>query len=187
MDIQTVILGFLMTQKMTGYDIRQKFAMSFGFFSDLSYGSIYPALKKMENIGLITTQLMIQEGAPNKKLCSITDKGRETFHESMRAPLALDKYKNSFLSRLFFFAHLEPYERLEMAEAYMTNLERMHSKLMEYEPFIRQHADPFQILCFDCGLRFAQDLNKNITETIKALEESGHDHSVPPRHLPGPK
>ncbi|WP_028316069.1 PadR family transcriptional regulator [Desulfatibacillum aliphaticivorans] len=175
MDIQTMILGFLMNQDMTGYDIRQKFDMSFGFFSGLSYGSIYPALKKMEAAGLITTQLMIQEGAPNKKLCAVTDKGREAFHEAMRAPLGLDKYKNSFMARLFFFAHLEPYERRTLAVNYMNSLNKMFEKLREYEPIIRAHADPFELLCFECGLRFAEDVMSNMQDTVKALEESGLD------------
>ncbi|MBI9077144.1 MAG: PadR family transcriptional regulator [Desulfatibacillum sp.] len=173
MDIQTVILGFLMTHNMTGYDIRQKFDMSFGFFSGLSFGSIYPALKKMEQNSLITTQFVVQEGAPNKKLCTITDKGREFFQESMRTPLPVDKYKNSFMARLFFFAHLAPDERREMAMAYMDSLEHTQEKLRESEPVIRKHADPFQVLCFESGLRFTEDLKKNIADVLEALEDPG--------------
>ena len=48
MDVQSVLLGFLMRSSMTGYDLRKAFSMSFSFFSGLSYGSIYPSLKKME-------------------------------------------------------------------------------------------------------------------------------------------
>ena len=49
MDVQSVLLGFLMNTSMTGYDLKKAFSISFSFFSGLSYGSIYPALKKMEN------------------------------------------------------------------------------------------------------------------------------------------
>ena len=59
MDVQSVLLGFLMRQSMTGYDLKKAFSMSFSFFSGLSYGSIYPALKKMERQGLISKQLEI--------------------------------------------------------------------------------------------------------------------------------
>ncbi len=48
MNIQTLILGFLMKRSMTGYELKNAFSLSFSFFSGFSYGSIYPALKRME-------------------------------------------------------------------------------------------------------------------------------------------
>ena len=59
MDVQSVLLGFLMHKSMTGYDINKAFSISFSFFSGLSYGSIYPALNKMRRQGLITMEIEI--------------------------------------------------------------------------------------------------------------------------------
>ncbi len=103
MDIQSVLLGFLMRESMTGYDLKKKFSLSFSFFSGLSYGSIYPALKKMEKLALVSKQVQIQDGAPNRKIYTITERGRKHFRESLREPLAFEQPKNSFLMKLFFF------------------------------------------------------------------------------------
>ena len=57
MDVKSIILGFLMHGSMTGYELKKFFTLSFSFFSGLSYGSIYPALKGMEKEGLISMQI----------------------------------------------------------------------------------------------------------------------------------
>ena len=173
MDIQTIMLGFLMEKSLTGYDLKQWFSRSFIFFSGVSYGSIYPALKKMEKDGLITSKLEMQEGAPNKKICTITDKGREKFHDSMRSPLPFDKYKNSFMARLFFFAHLEPDERESAADEYLVQLEETRAELLSHRRDVEENADEFQLACYECGVRFLEDLTKNIKCTATAIKAPG--------------
>ena len=96
MDVQSIILGFLMQQSMTGYDLKKAFSMSFSFFSGLSYGSIYPALKKMEKLGLISMKVEIQDGAPNRKIYTITEAGRKSFLESLQTPLVPERHKSVF-------------------------------------------------------------------------------------------
>ena len=89
MDIKSILLGFLTRQSLTGYELKKRFSISFSFFSGASYGSIYPALKKMEREGLVTQQLEIQDGAPNRKVYSITAAGRKVFIEALTAPYPL--------------------------------------------------------------------------------------------------
>lgn len=174
MDIQYIILGFLMEKSMTGYDIRQKFSKSFSFFSGISFGSIYPALKRMEKDGLIRTRTEIQDGSPNKKICTITEKGRGAFSEALRSPLPLDRYKNSFLARLFFFAHLTPDERHEFTQCYLNGLDENLRNLDLIQPGIEKHADPFQLLCFQCGQEILNALIEIIGKahaSLRTIEE----------------
>ena len=86
MDIKSILLGFLMKQSMTGYELKKAFSISFSHFSGISYGSIYPALKKLEKEGLVTMELQIQDGTPNRKIYTVTDAGR-TFLERAFAVL----------------------------------------------------------------------------------------------------
>jgi DNA-binding PadR family transcriptional regulator len=171
MDIQSILLGFLMRKSMTGYDLKKAFSISFSFFSGLSYGSIYPALKKMEAQGLISRQLEIQDGAPNRKVYTITEAGRKSFHEALKAPFSLDKPKNSFLMRLFFFAYLSNDERKAICLTHMNTIEMFRKQLESAQPEIEAHADRFQYLCFQFGLRFFRDLARNLSGVIKTLEE----------------
>ena len=171
MNIQTIILGFLMYASMTGYELKNMFAISFSFFSGLSFGSIYPALKKMEQQGLISMRMEIQEGAPNKKIYTITEKGRQAFEELLKEPLQLQKTKSAFLSRLFFFSHIEKQDRLKLVTGYLASIEEERQRLEQARPEIEAVADPFQKECFNFGVRLFASLSENIGQTLRALEE----------------
>jgi len=170
MDVKSILLGFLMQKSMSGYELKKFFSISFSFFSGLSYGSIYPALRKMEEAGLITMQLEIQDGVPNRKVYTITEKGKEVFLQSLRVPITFEKQRSAFLTRLFFFAHLSPEERLQDAKKYLASVGEIQRALDAARPEIEAHADPFQSLCFEFGVRFHRDLALNISKIIQALE-----------------
>jgi DNA-binding PadR family transcriptional regulator len=170
MDVRSILLGLLMHRSMTGYEMRKVFSISFAFFSDLSYGSIYPTLKKMERQGLITMELEIQDGAPNRKVYTITEAGRNVFLDALKAPVTLERSKNPFLMRLFFFAHVAPEEQRAIARDYLESIRALHRQLESARPEIEAHADRFQYLCFQFGLRLYSHLVQNVSEVIRALE-----------------
>jgi DNA-binding PadR family transcriptional regulator len=170
MDVGSTLLGFLMYGSMTGYELKKHFSISFSFFSGLSYGSIYPALKKMEKAGLITMRLKVQDGAPNRKVYTITKAGREAFLAALRSPLPVERHKNAFLMRLFFFAYLPRKERLEAATGYLNSIKQAQKELESARPHIEAHADRNQRLCFQFGVNMFRDMARNISEIVKALE-----------------
>ncbi|MBI5248833.1 MAG: PadR family transcriptional regulator [Desulfomonile tiedjei] len=171
MDVQSVLLGFLMRNSMTGYDLKKSFSISFSFFSGLSYGSIYPALKKMERQGLISMRLEIQDGAPNRKVYTITETGRTCFLESLSAPFSPEQPKNSFLMRLFFFAHLSTEQRKVTSLKHLDSIEQIKAQLEAARPEIEARADRFQYLCFEFGVRCYNDMARNLSHIINELEE----------------
>jgi DNA-binding PadR family transcriptional regulator len=175
MDVQSVLLGFLMRKSMTGYDLKKAFSISFSFFSGLSYGSIYPALKRMEKNGLISKRVEIQDGAPNRKIYTITEEGRRAFLDSLRTPFAPDLPKSPFLMRLFFFAYLSAEERTAVAVKHLESVAQLQGQLESARPAIEAHADRFQYLCFQFGHRFMNDLVRNLAEVIKALNEARNE------------
>jgi DNA-binding PadR family transcriptional regulator len=177
MDVKSIILGFLMYGSMTGYELKKFFTLSFSFFSELSYGSIYPALRGMEKEGLITMQMEVQDGAPNRKVYTITEAGKRTFIESLQSPFAFERHRSAFLTRLFFFAHLSPEERLKSATRYLDSVREVQAELESARPEITTHADRFQNLCYRFGQRFFSDLVRNISRVVKDLEAN----SVKPR------
>jgi DNA-binding PadR family transcriptional regulator len=173
MDTKTIILGFLMYGSMTGYELRKFFSISFSFFSGLSYGSIYPGLRKMEKEGLITMRLEVQDGPPNRKVYTITDLGRKAFAEAIEAPFHFERQKNAFLSRLFFFAHLPQEARRNIATKYLHAVKQIQEELEAARPKIETHADRYQHLSFQFGVRFFQDMVRNVSEIVHALENEG--------------
>ena len=175
MDVQSILLGLLMEGSMTGYDLRKVFSISFSFFSDLSYGSIYPNLNRMERQGLITMELKTREGSPSRKVYTITEAGRKAFLDALKMPVTHERFKSHFLMRLFFFAHLSPEERDAIARSYLDEIQKLHRELESARPEIEAHADRFQYLCFQFGVRLLRDLTRNVSEVVHALENQGTD------------
>jgi DNA-binding PadR family transcriptional regulator len=171
MDIQSVLLGFLMKAPMTGYDLRKAFSMSFSFFSQLSYGSIYPSLKKMEAKGLISKHLETRDGAPNRKVYTITEAGKNAFLQALRSPYVPEQPKNTFCMRLFFFSHLSPQEREEISTSQLETVKRLRKELELFHPEIKSRADRFQYLCFQFGLRYFEHLADDLTMVIEAMRD----------------
>jgi DNA-binding PadR family transcriptional regulator len=173
MDVKSIVLGSLFDKSLSGYDLKKIFSLSFTFFSGLSYGSIYPALKKLEQQGLITMKLEIQESAPNRKVYTITEAGKQTFLNSLRSPFGLEGVKNAFLMRLFFFEHLPQSERLEAANDYLKQVRSVADHLENLRPEIETHAGRYQFMCFQFGVRFFNDLIANVEKVIADLQNNG--------------
>ena len=179
MDVQSVLLGFLMNSSMTGYDLRKAFSMSFSFFSGLSYGSIYPSLKKMESRGLISKQVEIQDGTPNRKVYTITEAGKRVFLDALRSPFVPEQPKNAFLMRLFFFAHLSRDEREAIALRQLDSVERLSKELESVRPEVEARADRFQYLCFQIGLRYFENLANDLSRLVEALRNGNVGNDLP--------
>ena len=171
MDVKTILLGSLFDKSLSGYDLKKLFSLSFAFFSGLSYGSIYPALKQLKQEGLITMKLEIQESAPNRKVYTITEVGKKAFLNSIKSPFGIERYKNALLMRMFFFAHLSEKERLEAANDYLDQAKSVAEELQAARPEVEANADRFQLLCFQFGLRFSKDLIRNVEKVITKLQK----------------
>ncbi len=171
MDVQSVLLGFLMKCSMTGYDLRKAFSMSFSFFSELSYGSVYPCLKKMESRGLISKHVEIQDGAPNRKVYTITEAGKKAFIDTLRSQFVPEQpKKNAFCMRLFFFSHLSSQEREAIALTQLDSVGRLRKELESVGPQVELVADRFQRLCFQLGVRYYEHMANDLSMVIEALK-----------------
>ncbi|MEE9314934.1 MAG: PadR family transcriptional regulator [Rhizobiaceae bacterium] len=98
MNVRTLCLAILNGMDSTGYEIRKLVSDGhFSHFIDASYGSIYPALNKLEQDGMVTSFEEQQDGKPNRKVYCVTDTGRLEFLNALSQPAQKDKYKSPFL------------------------------------------------------------------------------------------
>jgi DNA-binding PadR family transcriptional regulator len=172
MDIKSIVLGFLTRESLTGYELKKRFSISFSFFSGASYGSIYPALKKMEKEGLVSQRLEIQDGAPNRKVYSITAAGRRAFILALKEPWRWETPKTAFLTRLFFFAQLSPEERQTATRSLLETVKQSQRQLQSIRSEIEARADFYQLQCYSFGLRFYRDIIRNLSQVLQALEKT---------------
>jgi PadR family transcriptional regulator, regulatory protein AphA len=113
MNVKTLCLSILYEGEATGYEIRRLCVEGeCSYFIEASFGSIYPALAKLEDEGMVTSRTEQQDGKPAKKIYSITAKGRNAFANQLAEPLGEDMFRSPFL--LFArFAHILPRELVE--------------------------------------------------------------------------
>lgn len=109
MNVRSICLAILFAGDTTGYDIRKASTDGhFSFFLEASFGSIYPALNKLEAEGLVTCRHEAQEGKPARKVYSITDLGVSEFIKELSHPHKQDVYRSEFLLIAIFCQLLGP-------------------------------------------------------------------------------
>ena len=130
MDVRTLCLGALMGGEATGYEIRKMFEDgTFSHFQIASLGSIYPALTKLTQDGLVTFVEHEQENRPDKKVYQLTQEGRRTFLRTLlQTRPAEDRYRSDILFMLTFAEEMP----IELTEALIDEFAARH-ELMSHQ------------------------------------------------------
>ncbi len=93
-------------KSMTGYDLDAFFKKTIAFFWEAKTSQIYRELSSMEADGWLSSAIEIQTDRPNKKIYSITDKGRKELKDWLSRPEddieQILKTKNLMMMRIFF-------------------------------------------------------------------------------------
>ena len=130
MDVRTICLGLLTRGDATGYEIKKQFeGEGFGHFAEASFGSIYPALGRLTDEGLVSVREEAQEKRPDRKVYSITEAGRTRFLEVLNRPVQEDRNRSAFAFAMLF-SHLLPRERVHgLLESYIADKESRLARL----------------------------------------------------------
>lgn len=127
MDI--IILGLLMIQNYTIYEMKKVIEKNFTNISSSSVGSMQAAVKKLLSKNMICFSEYVEDSV-NKKVYAITDEGKKYFLSSISEPM-LYKEKNMELSKFFFMGFASKNKRLELVEAYIAELQKELAPLEE--------------------------------------------------------
>ncbi|WP_136313444.1 PadR family transcriptional regulator [Actinomyces procaprae] len=105
--LELKILGFLSEGPLHGYELRRRINELDGPGSHLSEGSLYPALARLEQAGLLVrTDEPGARGRPRRRL-ELTPAGHERLHELLRHPSDADvSSMPRFLVLLAFLSRL---------------------------------------------------------------------------------
>ena len=148
--IDLAILGLLDEGDLHGYEIRRRLRAQLGLVANISFGSLYPALARLERSGdvevtegelapepLPSTGSLSGEraasrakrfstgrGRRSRKVYRITEKGKDTFATLLATPSSSDDSK-TFGLRWSFARHLAPTARLSL-------LERRRAQLVQH-------------------------------------------------------
>ena len=85
MSARLVVLGLLRSQPLYGYELKQRIDGTMGAWTNIAFGSIYYALGKLTEEGLIEEVGTEREGKrPSRTVYGITDAGRDEFERLLR-------------------------------------------------------------------------------------------------------
>ena len=113
-----LILVMLENKPMHGYEIKKRVEQVLGGSVALNNKTLYPTLKRFEEVGAVQREVVRQEGKPDRHMYSLTDHGRELMQMLLQdASPEILRNNVEFLVRVSLFNLLEPEARLEILRA----------------------------------------------------------------------
>jgi DNA-binding PadR family transcriptional regulator len=155
--IELAVLGLLHEGPMHGYELRKRLNLMLGWGRLLSYGSLYPALKKMLRGDLI--EETVPSGPPTRRqriVYKVTDLGTEEFARLMSevGPAAWED--DNFDIRFRFFSSTDMEIRLRVLEGRRSRLQERLERVQRELSMTQAEAD-----------RYAAELQRHGVESVE--------------------
>jgi DNA-binding PadR family transcriptional regulator len=167
--LELAILGLLKEREMHGYELRKQLGQRLGFFWSVSFGSIYPTLKKLERRGFVEKLFAADQTSRRKQVYRITQAGEHEFIELISEGASSTWEEEKFPLRLAFFRYLKPETRIRLLERRKATLE---DKLAEGRRRIRDarlgRTDVYTLKLMRHGMDIAEHDLRWLDELIAA-------------------
>lgn len=183
--LEYIILGFLMTKERSGYDLKRCMTQTTSYFFDASFGSIYPALKRLAQKGFVTFREDV-DGGKFKKVYRITDSGRTAFMQWVGEPITFERSRQDHLVRVFFYEFLPRQTAIDNLKDLMLQVTRVAQGLTEQKGEMERRYDVHQfpyryatllygVEYYDLVLRWCDDLIDDLKSDSATPRHAGHE------------
>ena len=136
--LSLAILGLVSQEPLTGYDLRKIFTTTpMGHFST-SPGAIYPALRRMEQAGLIRGSIERRDTLRPRQIYTITERGRKALEERLALPITRDDVVWRMDELMLRFAFVGDVLGKRKSLQY---LEELALRINEYIPVLVRHLE----------------------------------------------
>ena len=163
--LELAILGLLKESSMHGYQLKKRLAETLGSFWQVSYGSLYPALRRLQRDGAVEMTFPQEDVARRKNVYRITPLGEEAFRELLERAGHEATQDNGFSVRLAFFQYLKPETRIRLLERRRSFLEGRGSDLQRSLQSYKERIDGYtlslmnhQLASTEADIRWVDDL-----------------------------
>ncbi|MGD8537514.1 MAG: PadR family transcriptional regulator [Candidatus Aminicenantes bacterium] len=175
--LSLAITGLLFYMPMSGYDIRKAFAAtSLKHFSS-SPGAIYPALRRLEEAGLIQGKIERQNTLRPRKVYTLTSDGKAAYREHLSRPVTLEDLTWRMDELMLRFSFV--YELLGK-EGTLKFLEEFHSAT---ESHIRALEEEYEVMnkslsfggprAFEHGIETYRSTARWLKKVIREIHKKG--------------
>ena len=148
-----VVLGMLSLEPRSGYDIKQLADISTRHFWAISYGQIYPELRRLLTAGLIKSE-DASRGTRRRTLYHLTPNGRQALHAWVADPAIQSlEIRDEMLLKLFFADAMSRKETVRHLEAMKARHEQLAAGLREHEAMVsaQPHRLKYEVMKFGIG------------------------------------
>lgn len=183
MSLRNAVLAALLDGESSGYDLAKAFDASVANFWSCTPQQLYRELDRMEAGGLIAARTVEQERRPNKRLFSLTPKGREELAEFTAQPHRPTAIRDELLVAVMAAdsgdveaVKASIRERRQWAEAKVARYERLRAKLLDgrsEEEFLATAERVGPYLTLLRGLSFERDNVRWCARSLTVLERRG--------------
>ena len=174
--LEFAVLGVLSDGPLHGYELRKRLAAVLGPFRALSYGSLYPCLRRVQAKGLIEeidVTAATESAAPPlsarraRVVYAISADGKEEFATWANQPGPEAWEDEGFAAHLAFFGRTEARVRLRILEGRRSRLEERVDALRESLAQGRERRDAYTLQLQQHGLDGAEREVRWLNELIQ--------------------
>ncbi|MCX6487208.1 MAG: PadR family transcriptional regulator [Mycobacterium sp.] len=176
--LELAILGLLLESPMHGYELRKRLTGLLGAFRAFSYGSLYPALRRMQTDGLIA-----EDAAPEgavlrraRRVYQLTDIGRQRFTELVADTGPQNYTDDGFGVHLAFFNRTPAAARMRILEGRRRQVEERREGLRDAIARATNSLDRYTRQLHQLGLESSEREVNWLNELI-AAERVAQPHS----------
>jgi DNA-binding PadR family transcriptional regulator len=181
--LDLAVLGLLKERAMHGYELKRQLGQRLGFFWTVSFGSLYPTLRKLEAGGCVERVPDVDARSRRRQVFRITPQGEEHFLELIEQGSSSAWEEEKFPLRFAFFRYLPVESRVWLLTRRRDYLEaRLHEGRAALARARRGRADPYTLSLMRHGVEQTEHDLAWIDELIVA--EGG---TPPPDHLARPE
>jgi DNA-binding PadR family transcriptional regulator len=163
------VLGQIAARPSTGYDVKARLAAGAAHFWHASYSQIYAELRRLEQLGYVGEEHVVQEGRPNKRVYSITPAGQAALLAWLEEPWGLAHLRDESLVKLTLADALPPEEVIDQ----LRRLKAAHeARRAEFEAQIASlpgGASPYLGLALRKGVHAQEAFARWCQEAIETL------------------
>ena len=170
MDIELMILGFLMSGPKTGYRLKAISGKLIMFYS-ITLNKIYPALRKLEGGGYIKKEIIFQTGKPNKHLYSLTPTGKDYFFKKLSEPHGPIELSNPFFVKSFFFRFLSKDQVMSEFEREIQSIKETLGDLKNLKSTVKNRADEHGQFIYRTTIMLLEIMQKACTDEMLRITE----------------
>ena len=175
--LELAVLGLLHESPLHGYELRQQLKATLGAFRAFSYGSLYPALRRMRDAGWITeddgdaevvAEAPALTGRRGKIVYKLTAEGKEHLQELLSEAGPASWEDETFGVHFAFFGQTDPEVRVRILEGRRTRLEERREGVRAGLARTRERLDAYTLQLQEHGLESVEREVRWLTELLES-------------------